>query len=163
MTMSPAVTHGATLRFSENGLAGFDGRAARVAFNRAAESIESTARDNPVNSWMREASRRAILRAFPEECALVEIGCGAGADAVYLAEHGYRVAAIDVSDRMVELARQRSVDRNVSHAVQTFRGRLTEVAPELRGLGWAPYMGAYANFSLTYEAALRRSSPALSR
>jgi SAM-dependent methyltransferase len=134
---------------------GLDEDALRTAFNRVADSIERTALENPVNAWMRKVSRDALVAVFPAGSSLLEIGCGTGADAVFLAERGFRVAALDVSDRMVELARERAMRRNVTSTVVVVRGRLFDVAPELGSLPWAPFDGAYANFSLTYEASLR--------
>jgi len=133
----------------------FDESIARAAFNRAADTIETTAVQNPVNAWMRKASRRELLATFPAGAALLEVGCGTGADAVFLAERGYRVAALDISDRMVELARDRVAARDLERNVVVWRGRLCDVETELATSPWFPFDGAYANFSLAYEDSLR--------
>jgi len=133
----------------------FDESIARAAFNRAADSIETTAVQNPVNAWMRKASRRELLATFPAGAALLEVGCGTGPDAVFLAERGYRVAALDISDRMVELARDRVAARDLERNVVVWRGRLCDVETELATSPWLPFDGAYANFSLAYEDSLR--------
>jgi len=104
---------------------------------------------------MRKASRRELLATFPTGAALLEVGCGTGADAVFLAERGYRVAALDISDRMVELARERAAARHLERNVVVWRGRLCDVAAELAGSPWFPFDGAFANFSLAYEDSLR--------
>lgn len=129
--------------------------ALREAFNRVGDSIETTAATNPVNSWMRATSRREILAVCPPGSALLEIGCGAGADAVFLAEHGYRIEALDISDGMVQAARERVRSEGLQSCVHLWRGRLSEVASDLERSGWYPFDGAYANFSLTYEDSLR--------
>lgn len=127
----------------------------RDAFNRVADTIQGTASENPANAWMRKMSRREILATFPSGAALLEIGCGAGADAVFFAERGYRVAALGISDRMVELARERVSASQVERRVLIWRGRIREVADRLVRAPWFPFDGAYANFSLAYEESLR--------
>ncbi len=133
----------------------YDESAPRTAFNRVAEMIDATVIKNPINSWLRDESRQELLAAFPAGSALIEIGCGTGADAVFLAERGRRVAALDISDRMVERARERVAARKLERTVLLWRGRLDEVAGELVRLRWAPFDGAYANFSLAYEESLQ--------
>ncbi len=135
----------------------------RAAFNRVADSIDVTAAQNPINSWMRKASRRELVATFPAGAALIEIGCGTGADAVFLAERGYRIAALDISDRMVELARQRVAAQELERTIVVWRGRLDDVAAELAGSQWCPFDGAYANFSLAYEESLREVAETIYR
>jgi hypothetical protein len=65
----------------------------RAAFDRVADSIERTARENPVNAWMRKVSREALITVLPAGPSLLEIGCGTGADSVFLADRGFRVAS----------------------------------------------------------------------
>lgn len=127
----------------------------RTAFNRVGAEIERRVEENPILDWMRRTSRRELVATFPPGAALLEIGCGTGADAVFLAERGRRVAAIDISDRMVELAEERARARGVGASVRTWRGRLEELRRALATSGWAPFDGVYANFSLTYEGSLR--------
>lgn len=52
---------------------------------------------------------------------VLEIGCGVGASAVYLAnEYGCHVTGIDISERMIQRARQRAQANKVEH-LTTFR------------------------------------------
>jgi len=43
-----------------------------------------------------------------EPCAALELGCGAGSNAIWLAERGFRVTALDVSSVAIEMARERA-------------------------------------------------------
>ena len=128
----------------------------RSIFNEVAETIDLVPIRNPINSWMRNVSRRAILETFPPGSNLFEIGCGSGADAVHLAEHGFRVAALDISDLMVKLTNERTVAHNCAARVVAVRGRITDLVEDLMRLAWFPFDGAYANFSLAYEDSLRK-------
>jgi SAM-dependent methyltransferase len=132
----------------------YDESALRAAFDRAAETIDATVLTNPVNAWLRRESRRELLAAFPTGSTLLEIGCGTGADAIFLAERDRRVAALDISDRMIERARENVAARKLERSVLMLRGRLDEVANELGRSDWWPFDGAYANFSLAYEESL---------
>ncbi|PPS90908.1 Thiopurine S-methyltransferase [Streptomyces sp. MH60] len=40
---------------------------------------------------------------------VLELGCGTGTNAVYLAQHGWRVTAVDLVDRAVQQARKKAV------------------------------------------------------
>ena len=133
----------------------YDEEAPRAAFNRVGEEIEAKLEGNPIIGWMRATNRREIAADFPPGSTLLEIGCGSGADAVFFAETGCRVAALDISDRMVMATQRRAEARGVKSSVRVFRGRLSDLSRELSELSWAPFDGAYANFSLTYEESLR--------
>jgi SAM-dependent methyltransferase len=52
---------------------------------------------------VRMAERGAIL-----PCAVLEAGCGTGADAVWLAEQGFTVSGLDESAAAIRLARERA-------------------------------------------------------
>src|SRR3989442_6601970 len=128
--------------------------APRSAFNQVADTIETTAVQNPVNTWMRKTSRREILATFPPGSALVEIGCGTGADAVFLAERTYRIAAFDISDRMVEISRKRVATHKLEGTVLVSRGLLKERAFELSRSQPSPHDGAFVDFTLAYAELL---------
>ena len=59
---------------------------------------------------------------------VLEIGCGAGANAVWLAEQGWTVEAIDFSEEAVNLGRQLAAKRGV--AVKFSVGDATNFKPE---------------------------------
>ncbi len=60
----------------------------------------------------RDVLRTAVTRLSPGD--LLEAGCGEGELAQAAMAYGHRVTAVDGSDRMVELARARGVDAQVS-------------------------------------------------
>lgn len=49
---------------------------------------------------------RLLLAHVPPRCRLLEIGCGGGRDAVFLASNGFRVVATDASAAMLDAFRQ---------------------------------------------------------
>ena len=139
----------------------YDGESPRLAFNRVGAGIEAQLRDNAIVAWMRWTNRRELEAVFPPGTALLEIGCGSGADAIAFADRGCRVAALDISDRMIDATRDRARERGVDASVLALRGRVSELSAQLARLPWAPFDGAYANFSLTYEESLRSVATAV--
>ena len=133
----------------------YDAASPRLAFNRVGAGIEIQLRDNPIVAWMRATNRRELESVFSPASTLLEIGCGSGADAVSFAKRGIRVVATDISDQMIEATRDGARAQGVAGSVLALRGRLSELFEELSAMPWAPFDGAYANFSLTYEESLR--------
>ena len=130
-------------------------RATREAFDRIAATIDELPQRNRTTLWMRERSRQEIVRTVPPRSSLVEIGCGTGADAVYLGARGHRVVALDISQKMVEQARARVRDEGLDRSITLLCGRLSELIGQVESSAEFPFGGVYANFSLTYEASLR--------
>lgn len=58
-----------------------------------------------------------IRQQSPEAKSFLEFGCGTGLHALALARRGYNVAGIDLSQNMVERARKRLVDAQLSPSV----------------------------------------------
>lgn len=54
-----------------------------------------------------------LLNPLPDSSSVLDVGCGAGRISVYLAERGYRVNGIDVSEGLLSVARDISKKRNL--------------------------------------------------
>ena len=52
---------------------------------------------------------------FPENANVLEIACGTGTTALHLAPHAGRYLATDVSPKMLEIAREKASEQNVSN------------------------------------------------
>jgi SAM-dependent methyltransferase len=79
----------------------------------ADEDIDWNARyankDTPWDSGQPSRELQRILAEYPiAPCPTLEIGCGTGTNAVFLAERGFRVTALDLSPLAIEQARQRA-------------------------------------------------------
>jgi SAM-dependent methyltransferase len=60
----------------------------------------------------------------------LDLGCGEGADALWLAEHGWRVTAVDISQTALDRAAADAVARNVANSIDFQRHDLTESLPD---------------------------------
>src|SRR6266446_6656949 len=59
---------------------------------------------------------------LPSDAHILEIGCGAGFFSVSVAQLGYSVEAVDVSERMVELARRHAIELGVGDRMRVELG-----------------------------------------
>ncbi|MBF6248752.1 class I SAM-dependent methyltransferase [Nocardia elegans] len=59
----------------------------------------------------------------------LDLGCGEGADAIWLAERGWRVTAVDISTVALERAAAHAVEAGVDHRITFARHNLLESFP----------------------------------
>jgi 2-polyprenyl-3-methyl-5-hydroxy-6-metoxy-1,4-benzoquinol methylase len=59
---------------------------------------------------------------------VLEIGCGIGTDTINFARHGAQVTCVDLSERSLEIARQRAVVYGVEDQVQFYRGNAEDLS-----------------------------------
>jgi methyl halide transferase len=74
--------------------------------------------------------RRVIAEEKIAPCAALELGCGTGTNAVWLAQQGFTVTAVDISPLAIEQAWRRAADAGV--AVRWLTADLLE-GPDLGG------------------------------
>jgi SAM-dependent methyltransferase len=81
---------------------------ARLSVGRAYDAIAADY-DAQVrgDAWMRQQLHARYRRVFRAGDFVLDVGCGTGLDAVFLAEHGLRVLGIDASPEMIARARAR--------------------------------------------------------
>lgn len=73
----------------------------RATYDRIADDY---AKEHAEYSNLRSSADMLMTR-LPQGATVLEIGCGPGMEAKFLADHGMRVTATDVSKRMIEIAR----------------------------------------------------------
>lgn len=123
----------------------------------AVEAFDATAPvfDQRFGAWasvaaQRRAVRRLLLRAFPPDARLLELGGGTGEDALFLAERGRHVLLTDGAPRMVAEASAKARRADLAGRIET-RTLLLEgierFAHEWREAGGAMFDGAYSNFA----------------
>jgi SAM-dependent methyltransferase len=66
--------------------------------------------------WLADTPRPFVLTGFEQGwlapgLTVLEIGCGLGTSAAWLAEHGLKVIAVDISNHVIEQARKNFPDR----------------------------------------------------
>lgn len=87
------------------------------AFDAAAPDYDR-ATDGALFRLQRRLAHRLLLRWLPARARVLEIGCGTGVDAVFLASHGREVIACDPSPEMQRLAERRAHAAGLSDRVR---------------------------------------------
>jgi SAM-dependent methyltransferase len=91
--------------------------ATREAYDRLARVWSTTTDQGPWNGLLERPALRSLIPRPLDSAAVLDAGCGAGAQCQWLAEEGARVTGIDLSPRMIAQARKRcGEDVNLSVA-----------------------------------------------
>ncbi|GAC1509562.1 MAG: class I SAM-dependent methyltransferase [Candidatus Dormibacteraceae bacterium] len=133
-----------------------------IAFDAVAEDYDRREADNPIMQMMRTRSLAVLESTFPNGSALLDVGCGTGTEALWLARRGRTVFGVDSSSQMLEVLARRAAAANLQVSTQLMRaGDLARLADTL---GEASFDGAYSSFgALNTEPALGPPVAALSR
>ncbi|MBI4786850.1 MAG: methyltransferase domain-containing protein [Chloroflexi bacterium] len=126
------------------------------AFDSVAGDYDGPLGNNALIQKMRAQVMDTIERAFPRGARLLDLGCGTGIDAAYLAARGYAITALDSSPAMVSRTKERLQRGNL--AARAIHLGIHELAQ----LDAREYDGAYSNFgALNCVPDLRAVSSAL--
>ena len=120
------------------------GLAAGAVFDRLASTYDRTFTESLIGRAQRNAVWKRLLQIFQPNDNLLELNCGTGEDALFLASHGISVFACDASQNMIARAEQR-LSHMPSAKPITFchlpTERIGELAPVQR------FDGVFSNFS----------------
>src|SRR5215469_3155807 len=112
-------------------------------FDALAESYDRTFTDSVIGRAQRQAVWRELARVFHPGDYVLEIGCGTGVDACFLARRGIRVLASDSSPRMIEMTSRRVEAGGQSALVTPY----LLPAEQIRNLeNSEPFNGVFSNF-----------------
>jgi SAM-dependent methyltransferase len=125
----------------------------RRAFDSAAADYDGPRGNNALIQRMRGAMWRTLAKLFPPGSQLLDLGCGTGIDAVYLATRGFEIVAADWSPQMVERTRGRVAAAGLRgrvqvkvlgiHEVEQWRGQTFDgIYSDLGPLNCAPDLQA---------------------
>lgn len=130
-------------------------------FDALAADYDRSFTDTLIGARMRRAVWRRLDEAFHPGDRVLELGCGTGADAVYLGQRGVRVLATDAAPAMVAVTRAKVARAGLAGLVTVERLAIEELKIEhapvrMNGASEAfamlnarltiPYDGALSNF-----------------
>ena len=78
-----------------------------IAFDELSATYDQQFTDLPANKALREKIGRTITARVTPGKLVLELGCGTGEDALFLAQHGVRVLGTDISAGMIEQAKRK--------------------------------------------------------
>lgn len=113
----------------------------RRAFDSVADDYDGPLGNNALVQRIRARTMAAVLAHAPAGSALLDLGCGTGLDAEFLARRGYNVTAIDWSPEMARRARARAAQAGLDGAVQVMPLSIQE----LGRLAGRRFDAAYSN------------------
>ena len=108
-------------------------RSVQDAFDSASEEYDYTIRRNYINSWIRKRSINQLYKITHADDVLLEIGCGTGAEALRISEHVKRIVATDISEKMLDLLKQKVEARRLGHKIIAAKARAAEI-DRIKGL-----------------------------
>jgi ubiquinone/menaquinone biosynthesis C-methylase UbiE len=111
------------------------------AFDMLADTYDAVFTNSCVGRAQRRAVWNELLSAFAPGQRILEINCGTGVDAMFLAAHGLAVDALDISPRMIAVAQERK-----SREGADLRINFHVLAAERLDTVEGTYDGAFSNF-----------------
>ena len=132
-----------------------------TAFDQVATEYDRTFTGTPLARLLREAVWSRLAGHVRPGARVLEIGCGTGEDAIWLAQRGARVVATDASPAMLEVTRQKARHAGVSDRIETFVLDASSPLPRLAGEGSGVGVGLSNFGALNCVADLRPIARAL--
>jgi ubiquinone/menaquinone biosynthesis C-methylase UbiE len=133
-----------TISFTSYPGSAYSGSAAGAAFDRIAQDYDRRFTDSLIGRAQRNAVWKVLTRIFRANDKVLELNCGTGEDAIFLASNGISVFALDASPQMIARAEQRLQHNSPQIPVvfcELATERIGELYPE------AQFDGAFSNFS----------------
>jgi len=88
-----------------------------VPFDAIADQYDERFTNSSIGLAQRSLVWKVLETAFPRGSHIIDIGCGTGVDASFLAQRGVQVTACDSSPRMIEITTRRAEIQNLSRLI----------------------------------------------
>jgi ubiquinone/menaquinone biosynthesis C-methylase UbiE len=112
-------------------------------YNEQAHSYDDDLARGHLAVKIREHLQKKLAKNFKKEEHILEIGCGTGTDAIFIAEKGIFVTAIDPSKKMLEIAKRKVTDSGTGTHIELINVRGEDIIK----LQNQVFTGAYSNFN----------------
>ena len=112
------------------------------AFDAEAPGYDEGFGSNPVGLLLRYVFQERLRALWQPGSRVLDLGCGTGDDALFLASQGVFVHAVDIAPQMIERARAKAAERGLDAGQLRFELRAAE---EVAGAG-SGFDGAYSGF-----------------
>jgi SAM-dependent methyltransferase len=113
-----------------------------MSFDAAAQHYDRDFTKTSSGQWLRAKTWERLALHFEPGASVLEIGCGTGEDACFLAERGVNVLATDASFAMLSQTTQKAAAAGLQRYVSTARLDLNNLSSDIDD----QFDGAYSNF-----------------
>jgi len=117
---------------------------AAAAFNKQSSFFDQIYSANTIVQYKRKRVRDHIERFIDPRSKILELNAGTGEDAVYFAQHGHYVHAMDISEGMLEILSQKILSASLTDKVSCELCSFTQLN-KLRNKG--PFDLIFSNFA----------------
>ncbi|MEO9965941.1 MAG: class I SAM-dependent methyltransferase [Reichenbachiella sp.] len=77
------------------------------AFGKQSVVFDDIYDSNPIVGYMRDLIRKEVINGLNSDSHILEINAGTGTDALFFAQEGYKVTALEISPEMVKKANEK--------------------------------------------------------
>jgi ubiquinone/menaquinone biosynthesis C-methylase UbiE len=98
------------------------------AYDRNADKYDLFIEGNPNLTRMRQKVYEHITKRVPRGARILDLACGTGTDAVWLAQHGYYVHGVDISRSMLERAEAKRLELGLQDKLEFEQRSYTELS-----------------------------------
>lgn len=124
-------------------------------FDNVAADYDRHITGNRMNRLLRDRSLSELRRSMGKARRLLEVGCGSGMETLPLLEDGHELVCVDISERMLEVVREKAVRAGVSERVTTVHLSANCLSTLTARFGTDSFDGAYSTYgALNCEAEL---------
>lgn len=101
----------------------------QIAFDRIASSYDETFTNTEIGKRQRSIVWNYLEKALPvdDQLDILELNCGTGEDALFLANKGHRVTATDASDEMLNITNAKILEYGFEKNVSTEKINIEEL------------------------------------
>jgi ubiquinone/menaquinone biosynthesis C-methylase UbiE len=120
-----------------------------ASFDAVAQHYDEIFTISRIGQAQRSSVWKELEKTFRPGDRVLELGCGTGADACFLAERGIKVCALDASPQMISVARRKTLElrnKNAGAAAVSLHLLRAEEVGSLREQG--PFDGVFSNFGV---------------
>jgi len=116
-------------------------------FDPLAERYDAEFTGSAIGRAQRNAVWRHLSRIPLSGASVLDLGCGTGEDAVWLAGRGAKVFAIDSSEEMIRVARRKTASAGLGEKISFLRMPIEELEERGPDLPGGPFDLALSNFA----------------
>src|SRR5688572_23605182 len=112
------------------------------AYDRNSDKYDEFIENNPNLNRMRHKVYAFLTARLPQGARILDLACGTGTDAIWLAQHGYYVHGIDISQGMLKRAEEKRKEYGLEQHLKFEQRSYTE----LSDIGGEPFDCTISNF-----------------